>query len=121
LTNGRRSRCASQKMGGGCTKRRPVLDVHDVKQQRSHRSRACPRSAIFDAQVGKPDLRAPFARAKRAARMHGNPVRSMRAQPQMRTRERTLGSCRSVSSGFKLRAHRVPPACVAEGFWPAAG
>jgi hypothetical protein len=29
--------------------------------------------------------------------MHGNSVRWMRAQPQMRTRERTLGSCRSGS------------------------
>jgi hypothetical protein len=30
---------------------------------------------------GKPDLRVPFTRAKRAAGMHGIPVRSMRAQP----------------------------------------
>ena len=35
-----------------------------------------------------------------AAHMHGNPFRSMRAQPRMRTRERMLGSCRSGRSEF---------------------
>jgi hypothetical protein len=53
------------------------LDVHDVKQQKS--------------------LVAVHARA-RAARMHGNPVRSTRAQPRLRTRGRTRKSCRSGGS-----------------------
>ena len=50
------------KNGGGCTKRRPVLDVHDVKQQGSHRSRACPRRQFSMRRLGKPDPNAPFTR-----------------------------------------------------------
>jgi hypothetical protein len=77
LTNGRRSRCASRKTGA--VARSDVLFwTFTMSNSKGRRSRA----------------------RSRAAHMHGNSVRSIRAQPQMRTRERTLGSCRSDSLEF---------------------
>ena len=80
------------KNGGGCTKRRPILDVHDVKQQK----------------VRSKGRKVPSTRAQ-SRRAHARVVSVLdaRAAANADARSRVIsGMWLSVS----LWAHRVPPA-----------
>jgi len=84
------------KNGGGCTKRRPILDVHDVKQQKC-------RSAAHARAI--------------APRMHGSSGRSTRASTPLRAR--AIDSFRVlISVSYGPIGSLLPGG---GGWWPAAG